>query len=158
MSMTIRVNWQRTPASRNSIRFGAFPRIRESFGSRTGRKVFIRLRTEFSLPHCLPIPSGRSAKDSLSCCQMFRNKANRSKRKATGREAPEPGMIGKSSSSSWTSTSFNSRGSNLKRRQPAYSISPSLFLTRYRSPSLPCGTQRLCAGPTGTIRVGLMSS
>ena len=30
---------------------------------RTGRKVFIRLRMEFSLPRYLPIPAGRSAKN-----------------------------------------------------------------------------------------------
>jgi hypothetical protein len=41
-------------------------------------KVFIRLRMEFSLPRSLPIPAGRSAKDSLSCCRMFPNNAYQS--------------------------------------------------------------------------------
>src|SRR5271165_2585144 len=72
MIMMIRVAKQHRYASRKSTRLRAFP---TTVGSQTGRKVFIRLRTEFSLPHYVLIPPGRSAKDSLSYCRIFPNKS-----------------------------------------------------------------------------------
>jgi len=127
MNRILTVIQQPRYASRNSTKSGACPTIPESFGSRIGRKVFIRLRTEFSLPHCLPIPVGRSGKDSLSCCRMFQNDACRSIDRS---ERNNP---------------------RRKRRQPAYSTWPFLSVTVTEEPG--AATCKIAIRPSSLTRV-----